>query len=113
MEVNLKDEAAIENFYLSSLRIGQPNNFFFTYEHNFEKIIAREIPAEIVHEDDLCIAIHDIEPQSPTHILLIPKSNPELQMLIPKTSYPWSSFADCFQSGPFMCLARWLQNRNQ
>lgn len=39
----------------------------------FEKIIAREIPAEIVHEDDLCIAIHDIEPQSPTHILIIPK----------------------------------------
>lgn len=39
----------------------------------FEKIIAREIPADIIHEDDLCIAFHDIEPQAPTHILLIPK----------------------------------------
>ncbi len=39
----------------------------------FEKVIAREIPAEIVHEDDLCIAFHDIQPQAPTHILIVPK----------------------------------------
>ncbi|MDA8632934.1 histidine triad nucleotide-binding protein [Verrucomicrobiales bacterium] len=39
----------------------------------FEKIIAREIPADIVHEDDLCLAFHDISPQAPTHILVIPK----------------------------------------
>jgi histidine triad (HIT) family protein len=39
----------------------------------FEKIIAREIPATIVHEDELSIAIRDINPQAPTHILLIPK----------------------------------------
>ncbi|NNE94329.1 MAG: HIT domain-containing protein, partial [Verrucomicrobiales bacterium] len=39
----------------------------------FEKIAAREIPAEIVHEDDLCIAFHDIEPQAPTHVLVIPR----------------------------------------
>ena len=39
----------------------------------FEKIIAREIPADIVHEDDLCLAFHDISPQAPTHILDIPK----------------------------------------
>ena len=39
----------------------------------FEKIIAREIPAKIEHEDDLCIVIHDIAPQAPTHLLLIPK----------------------------------------
>ena len=39
----------------------------------FEKIIAREIPAEIVYEDDLCLAFHDISPQAPTHILVIPK----------------------------------------
>ena len=41
----------------------------------FEKIIAREIPAEIVHEDDECIAIQDINPQAPIHILVIPKKN--------------------------------------
>jgi len=37
------------------------------------KIIDREIPAEIIYEDNLCIAINDINPQAPTHILLIPK----------------------------------------
>lgn len=39
----------------------------------FEKIIAREIPADIVHEDDDCLAFRDIQPQAPTHILIIPK----------------------------------------
>ena len=39
----------------------------------FEKIIAREIPAEIVYEDDLCLAFKDISPQAPVHVLLIPK----------------------------------------
>jgi histidine triad (HIT) family protein len=39
----------------------------------FEKIIAREIPADIVHEDDLCIAFRDIHPQAPVHVLLVPK----------------------------------------
>ena len=39
----------------------------------FEKIIAREIPAKIVYEDDLVLAIHDINPQAPTHVLIFPK----------------------------------------
>ena len=39
----------------------------------FEKIIDREIPADIVHEDDDCLAFHDVQPQAPTHILVIPK----------------------------------------
>lgn len=39
----------------------------------FEKIIAREIPARIEHEDEYCIAIHDIQPQAPVHLLVIPK----------------------------------------
>ena len=39
----------------------------------FERIIAREIPARIEHEDALCVAIHDIEPQAPVHLLSIPK----------------------------------------
>ena len=40
----------------------------------FQKIIDREIPADIVYEDDLCLAFRDINPQAPVHILLIPKS---------------------------------------
>jgi len=39
----------------------------------FEKIIAREIPAAIVYEDDLVLAIRDIAPQAPTHVLIFPK----------------------------------------
>lgn len=39
----------------------------------FEKIIAREIPADIVYEDDKVIAFRDIQPQAPTHVLIIPK----------------------------------------
>ena len=39
----------------------------------FERIIAREIPAEIVHEDEQCLAFRDIAPAAPTHILVIPK----------------------------------------
>lgn len=39
----------------------------------FEKIIAREIPADIVYEDDEALAFRDISPQAPTHILVIPK----------------------------------------
>jgi len=39
----------------------------------FEKIVAREIPANIVYEDKQCLAFHDIEPVAPVHILVIPK----------------------------------------
>jgi len=39
----------------------------------FTKIINREIPADIVYEDDQCLAFRDINPQAPVHILLIPK----------------------------------------
>lgn len=41
----------------------------------FQKIIDREIPAKIAHEDDLCIAIHDIDPKAPVHVLIIPKKH--------------------------------------
>jgi histidine triad (HIT) family protein len=39
----------------------------------FGKIITREIPADIVYEDEHCLAFRDINPQAPTHVLLIPK----------------------------------------
>lgn len=39
----------------------------------FLKIINREIPADIVYEDDLCLAFRDVTPQAPVHVLLIPK----------------------------------------
>ena len=39
----------------------------------FKRIIDKEIPAKLVYEDDRCLAFHDIGPQAPTHVLLIPK----------------------------------------
>jgi histidine triad (HIT) family protein len=39
----------------------------------FKRIIDREIPAKIIYEDDLCLAFHDVKPQAPTHVLVIPK----------------------------------------
>lgn len=39
----------------------------------FEKIIARQIPADIIHEDEHCIAFRDISPQAPVHLLVVPK----------------------------------------
>ena len=46
----------------------------------FEKIINKEISADILYEDDLAIIINDINPQAPTHLLIIPKK------VIPKLS---------------------------
>ena len=46
----------------------------------FGKIIRREISATIVYEDDLCLAFRDINPQAPTHVLLVPKK--EIDMLV-------------------------------
>ena len=43
----------------------------------FEKIINREIPADIVYEDELSLAFKDINPQAPIHILIIPKKTIE------------------------------------
>ena len=39
----------------------------------FEKIIARQIPARIVWEDDDAVAFHDVNPQAPVHVLIVPK----------------------------------------
>ena len=39
----------------------------------FEKIAAREIPAKILFEDDDVLAFHDVSPQAPVHVLIVPK----------------------------------------
>lgn len=39
----------------------------------FEKIIARQIPAKVIWEDDDAIAFHDVDPQAPVHVLIVPK----------------------------------------
>jgi histidine triad (HIT) family protein len=50
----------------------------------FAKIIRKEIPAKVAYEDDRYIAIHDIQPQAPVHLLVIPKREiPTLNDLTP------------------------------
>jgi histidine triad (HIT) family protein len=51
----------------------------------FTKIINRDIPAQIVYEDDLCIAFRDIQPQAPVHILVVPKEPlPQISLARPE-----------------------------
>ncbi|CAM9836850.1 unnamed protein product, partial [Ectocarpus fasciculatus] len=47
----------------------------------FDKIISKDIPADIIHEDELCLAFKDISPQAPVHFLVIPKSRDGLTQL--------------------------------
>ena len=51
----------------------------------FEKIIARQVPAEFVHEDERCVAFRDINPQAPAHVLVVPREPiPTLNDLAPE-----------------------------
>jgi len=51
----------------------------------FCKIIDRKIPSRIVHEDNLSIAFHDVNPQAPIHILVVPKKHiPEIHSMTPE-----------------------------
>tara|TARA_B100000963_G_scaffold73077_1_gene61147 strand:+ start:565 stop:906 length:342 start_codon:yes stop_codon:yes gene_type:complete len=68
----------------------------------FEKIIDKEIPAEIIFEDEIAIVIKDINPQAPTHLLIIPKK------VIPKLSD--SSDDDKNVLGHLMLIARDISN---
>lgn len=54
---------------------------FFFILYRFDKIIAKEIPSEIVYEDENVLAFRDINPQAPVHVLVIPKLRDGLTML--------------------------------
>jgi histidine triad (HIT) family protein len=47
----------------------------------FDKIVSKQIPANIIYEDDLCLAFRDIAPQGPVHFLVIPKDKDGLNRL--------------------------------
>ena len=69
----------------------------------FEKIINKEIPAEVLYEDDISIVIKDISPQAPTHLLIIPKK------VIPKLSDATDEDQDIL--GHLMLLAGQIANQ--
>jgi len=56
-----------------SYKFRRPNTRHMQEKTLFEKIRDREIPADIVHEDDHCLAFRDISPQAPLHFLVVPK----------------------------------------
>jgi len=47
----------------------------------FDKIAAKEIPSDVIYEDDVCMAFRDVSPQAPTHFLVIPKARSGLTRL--------------------------------
>ncbi len=71
----------------------------------FCKIVAKEIPAQLVYEDKDCIAFRDINPQAPTHLLIVPKKHIE-------------KIADLNESdqtlaGHLLCTARTIAHQNK
>lgn len=54
-------------------RAGRPCLEWIMSKTLFEKIIAHEIPATVIYEDNLVFAIRDINPQAPKHVLIVPK----------------------------------------
>jgi histidine triad (HIT) family protein len=51
----------------------------------FTRIIKKELPAKLIHEDDKCVAFHDISPQAPVHVLIVPRKQiPMLDDLKPE-----------------------------
>ncbi|KAJ1455670.1 protein kinase C inhibitor [Pelagophyceae sp. CCMP2097] len=64
----------------------------------FGKIIRKEIPARIAYEDDLCLAFHDVSPQAPIHVLVIPKK--------PLTGISAAAAEDAALLGHLMLTAR-------
>ena len=76
MNVPEKPPSANKKFNAAQLALkpSRPVTTIFSVSQTlFEKIIAREIPADIVYEDDLVLAFKDINPQAPVHVLVIPK----------------------------------------
>ncbi|GBG23801.1 Histidine triad nucleotide-binding protein 1 [Hondaea fermentalgiana] len=72
-EAKKHDEAAAARAAAKSASEGGPTIF--------DKIIKREIPATVVFEDELCMAFRDVNPQAPTHLLVIPKERGNLSQL--------------------------------
>ncbi|MDR1456662.1 MAG: HIT domain-containing protein [Puniceicoccales bacterium] len=54
----------------------------------FEKIAKREVPAEIIYEDELCFVIHDIAPKAPLHLLIVPRKPLESLMAVAEEDVP-------------------------
>ncbi|XP_075988737.1 adenosine 5'-monophosphoramidase HINT1-like [Anticarsia gemmatalis] len=71
---------AVRRPYSDEVRRAQAQSVAAPGPTIFDKIIAKEIKADIIYEDELCLAFNDISPQAPVHFLVIPKRRiPRLQ----------------------------------
>ena len=73
----------------------------------FCKIVDREIPADIVHETDHVVAFRDVNPQAPTHILLIPKEH--LQSVAAVTDDQAGLLAEIVQAAAHLARAEGVE----
>jgi len=73
---NIVDEAEAAKIAASTDPAINPNVPTF-----FDKLVNKEIPSTLLHEDDRCIAFRDIAPQAPVHFLVIPKNKDGLNRL--------------------------------
>jgi histidine triad (HIT) family protein len=81
-KANLHRAELLVNLFSDYLKLTAIHMTDPTEKTLFEKIIAREIPANFVHEDETCVAIKDIAPKAPVHYLIIPrKPIPGVHML--------------------------------
>lgn len=71
-ELNLSNMSP-SYFGCDSWRINDKNDHILSCGLRFDKIIAKEIPSDIVYEDENVLAFRDINPQAPVHVLVIPK----------------------------------------
>ncbi len=74
----------------------------------FSKIISKEIPADIFHEDDICLAFRDINPQAPVHFLVIPKK--EISSMADLTNEDEAIVGRCLLVASKVAAKQGLQN---
>lgn len=71
---------AVRRPYSDEVKRAQAADVTSTGPTIFDKIISKEIKADIIYEDELCLAFNDVSPQAPVHFLVIPKRRiPRLQ----------------------------------
>ncbi|XP_072948674.1 uncharacterized HIT-like protein slr1234 [Epargyreus clarus] len=79
-DLNRGAAIAVRRPYSDEVKRAQASSMASPGPTIFDKIISKEIKADIIYEDDLCLAFNDISPQAPVHFLVIPKRRiPRLQ----------------------------------
>ncbi|XP_013192607.1 adenosine 5'-monophosphoramidase HINT1-like [Amyelois transitella] len=72
-DLNRGSTIAVRRPYSDEVRRAQAQSVAAPGPTIFDKIISKEIKADIIYEDDLCLAFNDVSPQAPVHFLVIPK----------------------------------------